>query len=238
MCKLAGQFFLHGLWGCCEKIWVPFLAFREFPAFREILKNAFRESLTCRELLKIFKGSEKMRGRKVKLTDDPKARKDQRERTKDVVKLTKNVAKLSKTPPKYFSEMAASVWKTIIPILQQIEAVKKTDFVIVEAFCTNYEIMVNAYKDIQEHGQTQAIFKTVQLSTGQVLKDADGKPRRDFLGYKRNPSTQIFDAATTKLKMLASELGLTPASRASLVNLLADKTDTPNIMDALNQFFD
>lgn len=175
--------------------------------------------------------------RKPKITTDKNARADQRRRTEQLIEQTKNVDDLKMTPPPYFSDLASTVWKTVIPVLKKMETVKQTDSAIVEAFCINYEQMVTAYKDIQEHGQVQGIWKTVVLPTGEVLEDEKGNPRKDFQGFKRNPSTQILDAATAKLKALASELGLTPTSRASLINMLADKTESVDVATAMKQFF-
>lgn len=176
--------------------------------------------------------------RKPKITTDKHARADQRRRTEKLIEQTKDVDDLKITPPSYFSELAGEMWKIVVPVLQKMQTVKQTDHAIVEAFCINYEQLINAYKDIQEHGQVQGIWKTVVLPTGEALRDDDGKPRRDFQGFKRNPSTQILDAATAKLKALASELGLTPTSRASLINMLADKTENVDVATAMKQFFE
>ncbi|MFK5675570.1 MULTISPECIES: hypothetical protein [unclassified Ligilactobacillus] len=40
-----------------------------------------------------------------------------------------------------------------------------------------------------------------------------------------------------KLKQLPGELGLTPASCANLINMLADKTDDVDIGEVMQQFF-
>lgn len=176
--------------------------------------------------------------RKPKITTDKNARADQRRRTEQLIEQTKDVDDLKMTPPPYFSDLASTVWKTVIPVLKKMETVKQTDSAIVEAFCINYEQMVTAYKDIQEHGQVQGIWKTVVLPTGEVLEDEKGNPRKDFQGFKRNPSTQILDASTAKLKALASELGLMPTSRASLINMLADKTEGVDVATAMKQFFE
>ena len=175
--------------------------------------------------------------RKPKITTDKNARADQRRRTEKLIEQTKDVDDLKMTPPSYFSDLASTVWKTVIPVLKKMETVKQTDSAIVEAFCINYEQMVTAYNDIQEHGQVQGIWKTIVLPTGKVLEDEKWNPRKDFQGFKRNPSTQILDAATAKLKALASELGLTPTSRASLINMLADKTENVDVATAMKQFF-
>lgn len=46
-----------------------------------------------------------------------------------------------------------------------------------------------------------------------------------------------FRCCYDELKQLADELGLTPTSRASLINILADKTDNVDIVEAMQQFF-
>lgn len=176
--------------------------------------------------------------RKSKITQNKEDKAYQRKRTAKLIEQTKDVDDLNIEAPSYFSNFAKSIWKKTVPILQTMKTVKKTDMAIVEAFCLNYEIMVNAYQDIQEHGQIQAIFKTVQLSTGEVLQDKDGNPKKDFQGYKRNPSTQIFDTATAKIKALASELGLTPTSRASLINALSNPRDDVDLEEAMKEFFE
>lgn len=176
--------------------------------------------------------------RKSKITQNKEDKAYQRKRTAKLIEQTKDVDDLNTEAPSYFSDFAKSVWQTTIPILKKMEAVKKTDMSIVEAFCLNYESMVDSYKDIQDHGQVQGIWKTVVLPTGEVLKDKDGNPRRDFQGYKRNPSTQIFDAATAKLRSLASELGLTPTSRASLISALSNQDKDLDIKEAMKEFFE
>ena len=175
--------------------------------------------------------------RKAKITKNKEDKAYQRKRTEKLIEQTKDVDELSMQAPSYFSDFAKKTWENTIPVLKQMETVKKTDMSIVEAFCLNYEAMVEAYKDIQEHGQIQAIFKTVQLATGEVLKDEDGNPKKDFQGYKRNPSTQIFDTATAKLRSLASELGLTPTSRASLISALSNQDKDVDVKDAMKEFF-
>lgn len=177
-------------------------------------------------------------GRKAKITIDKNNRKELRKRTETLIKQTEDVDELKMTPPQYFSDNAAEMWQSVIPILRKMQTVKATDQAIVVAFCITYEQLITAYKDIQEHGQVQGIWKTIVLPTGEVLKDEKGKPRKDFQGYKRNPSTQILDNATAKLKALASELGLTPASRASLINMLSDRGDKDvDVGKAMKEFF-
>ena len=79
-----------------------------------------------------------------------------------------------------------------------------------EQYASQYEIYRNAYKHIQENGEVQAIYKTLQDQTGKKIG-------RDFVGYKRNPMTQIYDSAVKNLTKLGAELGLSPKSRSDLL---------------------
>ena len=149
--------------------------------------------------------------------------------------MTKSVAKLSK-PPAYFSDAAKAIWKHTVDILNKTGVVKSSDSAIVEAFVLNYENLIMAYRDIQEHGQQQAIYKTVQTAAGQVLTDKDGKIKRDFVGYKINPAVKIFSDCSTKIKQLSSDLGLSPASRAQLLDL-GGNGDSADLEAELKKFF-
>ena len=88
---------------------------------------------------------------------------------------------------------------------------------MVEIYCTQYEIYRNAYKHIRENGEVQAIYKSVQNYEGEVV----GK---DFIGYKRNPMTSIYSDAIKNLAKIGSELGLSPKSRAELMEISDNAT--------------
>ncbi len=104
------------------------------------------------------------------------------------------------------------------------------NFFIGGSFCTNYQLMRQAYDDIQKNGITKPIYKTtISPVTGDVVA-------KDFTGFKRNPSTQILDSATAKLRSLGNELGLTPQSRAELMNIRLDD-DNDGAMESLKEFF-
>lgn len=99
---------------------------------------------------------------------------------------------------------------------------------LVEMYASQYEIYRNAYEDIKENGQVTKVYKTVvNPVTGDVIAN-------DMTGYKRNPSTQIYSDAIKQLKSLGSELGLSPASRAELMQLsLDDGKDKPSATEQL-----
>lgn len=101
---------------------------------------------------------------------------------------------------------------------------------LVEMYASQYEIYRTAYEDIKENGQVTPIYKTVvNPVTGEVINN-------DMTGYKRNPSTQIYSDAIKQLKSLGAELGLSPASRAELMQLsLDDGKDKPSAMEQMQK---
>ncbi|EPC34281.1 hypothetical protein Lpp120_1057 [Lacticaseibacillus paracasei subsp. paracasei Lpp120] len=54
---------------------------------------------------------------------------------------------------------------------------------------------------------------------------------------RKNPACQVLDSATAKVKSLAESLGLSPAARASLMNVQADNDDegTDDIVNDLKK---
>ncbi|SYW19489.1 phage terminase small subunit P27 family [Oenococcus oeni] len=126
-----------------------------------------------------------------------------------------NNGKLSKRPPVQLGGIAQAMWRKIVPVLEDESAVEKIDANLVELYCSQYEIYRDAYKHIRENGSVQAIYHTLQDNLGEKIGT-------DFAGYKRNPSTQIYSDAVAKLTKLGSELGLSPKSRAELMNIQLD----------------
>lgn len=141
----------------------------------------------------------------------------------------RNHGHLSPTAPDYLGRQAKVTWRQIVPFLEQESKIKRIDSGLVEMYCTQYEIYRNAYKHIQEHDNVQAIYRSVQDSSGAII----GK---DFVGYRRNPSTQIYSDAIAKLTKIGSELGLSPKSRADLMQLANPQEEKPDISKQLKQF--
>jgi len=151
--------------------------------------------------------------------------------TKTTKTTNKKDAQLSTTPPDYLQGIARDMWAAIVPILnkQQLD-VTQLDSSIVEAFCINYQSMRDAYENVAENGQAQKAYKTtLSPVTGEIVAT-------DFVGYKRNPATQILDSATSRLKQLGSELGLTPTSRQELIKAAPGDGDK-NVAADLAKFF-
>lgn len=141
-----------------------------------------------------------------------------------------NDVKLSRTPPAYLGRQAKVVWRRLVPFLEENTPVKRIDSGLVEQYASQYEIYRNAYKHIQENGEVQEIYKTLQDQTGKIIG-------RDSMGYKRNPMTQIYDSAVKNLTKLGAELGLSPKSRSDLLKLsLDDHKDERSVADRMKEF--
>lgn len=132
-----------------------------------------------------------------------------------------NNGALSYRPPDYLGSQAKAIWRKVVVFLEENTAVTRVDANLVEMYCTQYEIYRNSYDHIKENGEVQAIYKPVQNYEGEVIEHA-------FQGYKRNPMTSIYNDATKNLAKIGSELGLSPTSRAELLQLStnASKDDT------------
>jgi P27 family predicted phage terminase small subunit len=142
-----------------------------------------------------------------------------------------NHGKLSRTPPDYLGRQAKIAWRKIVPFLEEQSNVKRPDSNLVEMYATQYEIYRNAYKHIRDHHEVQAIYKTVQNAAGEKIGT-------DFVGYKRNPMTSIYDSAIKNLAKVGSELGLSPKSRAELMEIIPDeKKNEGSVADQLKEFF-
>ncbi|MBS0950044.1 phage terminase small subunit P27 family [Weissella minor] len=140
-----------------------------------------------------------------------------------------NNGALSYRSPDYFSKQASATWRKVVGYLEANLAVNRIDTYLVEMYCTQYEIYRNAYNHIQENGEVQGIYKSVQDYEGNIIG-------RDFVGYKRNPMTQIYDSALKNLTKIGSELGLSPKSRSELLEVAksvpAEEASTAQKMSA------
>ncbi|GAK31961.1 phage terminase [Weissella oryzae SG25] len=135
-----------------------------------------------------------------------------------------NDGRLAYRPPDYLGIQAKAIWRKVVGFLEENAAVNRIDSNLVEMYCTQYEIFRNAYKHIQENGEVQAIYKSVQDNMGNVIAT-------DFVGYKRNPMTQIYDSAIKNLTRIAVELGLTPKSRVELMEIAGKDNDDDSDTD-------
>jgi P27 family predicted phage terminase small subunit len=142
-----------------------------------------------------------MAGRKIKITTNDSDRADQRRRTEQLIDKTKDLNTLQTRAPKHLSGVARSTWETLVPLLNQQHMLKQIDKNVMTALCEQVSVERMAYEAIEANG--------VVLDSG-----------------RKNPACQVLDSATAKVKSLAESLGLSPAARASIMNIQSDDDDT------------
>jgi P27 family predicted phage terminase small subunit len=100
---------------------------------------------------------------------------------------------LSQLPraPGWLPAEAKAEWKRVIPALRGRRTITKADLPMLEAYCLAAGMVRRAQATIAEQGDT--------ITTKN--------------GTRRNPAFQTLFQALTESRRLASELGLTPASR-------------------------
>lgn len=134
--------------------------------------------------------------------------------------------KLSLNPPKYLKATGRSMWTRLMPLIG--DTLLENDRALVESYCFNYQLLREAYNDIQENGIQYPLFKVIMTPQGNVLDD------NHFEGYKANPSVKTLDSATSKINQIGAELGLSPQSRAELAKLPDSSSDDVSINDLLS----
>ena len=144
--------------------------------------------------------------RKAKLTNDESDRKDQRDRTEKLHMTLEKIDKLSETAPQHLTGEAKKMWETIVPFLNESGYVINADSSAVETLAMNYQMLREAYESVKTVG---------------ILYKAGEK-------YFKNPAVGIIDSATKAIKSVGSDLGLSPQSRATLIDMANsdDEDDT------------
>lgn len=127
---------------------------------------------------------------------------------------------LQVTPPAELLGAGRRAYSVIVKQLNQSDLIKQIDIHLVIELCKQIQISRTAYEDIYKpdqnghvNGIQTAIYKPVQDSSGQILQT-------EFVGFKRNPAVDTLDKATKNIRSLSSELGMSPSSRASLLDLI------------------
>ena len=142
-----------------------------------------------------------------------------------------NGGHLSKDPPDYLGRLAKECWRKIVPFLESTEKVERIDAHLVEMYCTNYEIYRKSYEDLQENGIQTPIYKTVQNSRGEAIG-------QDFIGYKKNPATDIMRNASIQLTAIGAQLGLAPKARQELMAVASSETEKTSTAEMLKEFLE
>jgi P27 family predicted phage terminase small subunit len=93
--------------------------------------------------------------------------------------------------PSWLRPEAKAEWRRVVPELDRVGMLARVDRAALTAYCVCWALMVEADRDVQEHG--------VVLEEG-----------------KRNPSLLTAKDMATQVRLFAAEFGLTPSSRARM----------------------
>ena len=135
--------------------------------------------------------------RKAKVTNDEDDRRDQRERTEHLKDVLASKDKLPETAPSHLAGDAKKLWETIVPELNATGYVIGVDASEVETLAMNYQMLREAYESVKDNGITY-------MAGEKMFK---------------NPAVGIIDSTTKVIKSIGSDLGLSPQSRATLIDM-------------------
>lgn len=97
-------------------------------------------------------------------------------------------------PPEWLGPYAKKEWNRAGTVLIEMRLFTDADWGAFAAYCQNLEIMILAMQDIDENGMT-------------IVNQR---------GQARNPSLTAFASASTTMRALAAEFGMTPSSRSRM----------------------
>jgi P27 family predicted phage terminase small subunit len=97
----------------------------------------------------------------------------------------------------WLTAYAAEVWDEIVPELAYMTIAKAGDAGVIAAYCEALARLRRATEDI--------------AARGQIVDAVDGSGRQ-----VANPSVRMADSASTELRQVARELGLTPSARSGI----------------------
>lgn len=111
-----------------------------------------------------------------------------------------------KTPPDFLDEKAKEEWERVIPGLTKIGTLTTSDAMILAGYCQHFSRWIKAEQDIADHGLTYETY----TETGNKI-------------IRKNPNVEIAKQAAHEMRAFASDLGMTPASRARVNGKQNDK---------------
>lgn len=142
---------------------------------------------------------------------------------------------LSEDPPKYLGRIGRTLWRKLVPYLNENKNIIRADQYLLAQYCSAYDMYRTAYENVQEHGIQKSKYKT-------TLSPVDGTiVAKDFTGYAKNPAVQTMSDSLAKLNSIGKELGLSPKARNDLINLKEpekkEEKKKTSTADQLKKFF-
>ena len=106
--------------------------------------------------------------------------------------------------PAGLSRAAVSVWKQIVPELDEMGVLAKIDRNALHRYCETFAMWKRMEKFIRENGEAHAVTR----------QDQNGN--RQLLHFTEFPQVRIYHKAAELLHRLEAQFGMTPSARASI----------------------
>jgi P27 family predicted phage terminase small subunit len=113
--------------------------------------------------------------------------------------------------PAYLGDIGRLEWQRTGALLIAAGTLSETDLAVLAVYCLNLDLLVRAQGEIERNGMT------IEGVRGRV----------------RNPALAVVSGTTAAIRSLASELGLTPKSRARVAGPAEDADDVPTLDELL-----
>jgi P27 family predicted phage terminase small subunit len=105
--------------------------------------------------------------------------------------------------PAHLDEDETAIWDQLIPHLSKIGTLQKCDAGSLETYCTQYASLIRNKKALAEHRKAHGSdFYSTDGRHGEVVRT--------------HPAVGIIERAGKQVKSLATEFGMTPASRKGM----------------------
>ena len=115
------------------------------------------------------------------------------------------------TPLVAASDVSMNLWNQTLDLLASMDIVNKTDLFLLEAFVTNYVMVLDLSTKVMQNGHAQ------QTTTG----------------AKRSPDSQVLLAHLDRHLKYLAELGLTPSARARFAPPAKQQDNSNPLLDVM-----
>lgn len=151
-------------------------------------------------------------GRKRNLAKPAAGRKAQQNRQKQLQNAQKTAKLISKTPPKYLMPAAKSLWRKLVPDLNELGILTVLDQPNLETLVINYAMLLDATDSLQR--------------LGAVYMDEHG-------ASVKNPAVNVIDTASRNIRSLGSSLGMDANARSQLLDTHPANENAQAMLEAM-----
>lgn len=119
--------------------------------------------------------------------------------------------------PEYFKKYEKQAWERMSSVLFHMKLLTVADRDMMEAYCISYATWRECNEDLKKNGNTLQIFH----------------PNGELKYEQQRPQVAMANKALDQMTKIATQFGMTPASRSRLMVLPQDKDKPDNFEDLL-----